>query len=777
MTDTCETPPPPLRNDGTAGGNSVSIGKFAIVLAVALTAAYPDVVFGWKSFGYRDYGVFGFPLAEHLHRSVREGLLFPQWTSLSCCGIPYLGQWNTLVLYPGSALYMLLPPSVSLPYFCLGHLFLGGIGMFLLARRWTGSGFAAAVSGLAFAFNGLSLHFLMWPNNVAAYAWMPIFIMCFDGAAKEGGIRIVHAALAGAVQLLAGAPEIIILTWVLAGIIALLHIDGKLLGTVATILRVAAIWLLAVLLASAQLLPFLRLLHHSHRSTSYASDMDWSMPGTGWANFLVPLFRTFSARQQVRWQPDQSWTSSYYAGIIVVALAVTAIIAVRNRRVGALAVATCLSLIFALGAHSPVYPLLMDTFPVLGFIRFPVKYVILAVFCLPLLAGFAIAGLTENQSPAAAVPLRRRHLFRVFAGTVGALLLCIGAILCFGHAARLPYEIWGETISSGLTRGALLVAATAAIFILREKRDSRSRVSLAAVVVFLMTGDILSHMSRQNPTIGREPALLGSLAPHREMAPVPSPGTSRALVTVKAAREMQNKFTDSLESDLLIVRLGLHDNCNLIEGIPKTGGFFSLYPEPSYQALAAMHTPPYPAPEKLLDFLGVSQISSEKNCFDWTRRETAMPMATAGQRVRYASPAETVRHLYSDDFAPADDVFLPPEAEKLVGDRPRTKAVLGSVVFSTQAIAMQVTAEAPTVVVVAQSFYPAWKARVDGEPAPVFQANHGFQAIPVPPGSHQVELRYRDSSFTLGAGLSLATLAMCMISILVIRNRAPKRAT
>jgi len=42
-------------------------------------------------------------------------------------GLPFLAQWNTMTLYPGSLIYLLFPLSWSLGIFCLAHLFLGGM--------------------------------------------------------------------------------------------------------------------------------------------------------------------------------------------------------------------------------------------------------------------------------------------------------------------------------------------------------------------------------------------------------------------------------------------------------------------------------------------------------------------------------------------------------------------------------------------------------------------------------------------------------------------------
>jgi len=69
-----------------------------------------------------------------------------------------------------------------------------------------------------------------------------------------------------------------------------------------------------------------------------------------------------------------------------------------------------------------------------------------------------------------------------------------------------------------------------------------------------------------------------------------------------------------------------------------------------------------------------------------------------------------------------------------------------------------VQAEAPSLAVMAQAYYPAWKATVNGVPTPLLRANHAFQAVALAAGTQHVVLTYEDSAFRLGLWLSLLSL-------------------
>jgi hypothetical protein len=179
-----------------------------LLLGLLICATYPDVIFGGSTFFHRDFAAFGYPLAAYHREALWEGEL-PMWTPLSYCGLPFLAQWNTMTLYPLSLFYLLLPLSWS---GCVVPSFLGGMGMYFLARSWTGNSLAASFAGLAFIFNAVLLHSLMWPNNMAGFGWLPWVVLTVERAWREGGRRIFLAALVGAMQMLAGALEVIPLT-------------------------------------------------------------------------------------------------------------------------------------------------------------------------------------------------------------------------------------------------------------------------------------------------------------------------------------------------------------------------------------------------------------------------------------------------------------------------------------------------------------------------------------------------------------------------------------
>jgi hypothetical protein len=79
-------------------------------------------------------------------------------------------------------------------------------------------------------------------------------------------------------------------------------------------------------------------------------------------------------------------------------------------------------------------------------------------------------------------------------------------------------------------------------------------------------------------------------------------------------------------------------------------------------------------------------------------------------------------------------------------------------------LTIHVSAQRPAMLVLSETFYPAWRAYVDGHPAHVYRANYLFRAVAVPSGEHQVEMRYESAAFQVGLIISAATLIVVLVA-------------
>ena len=82
----------------------------------------------------------------------------------------------------------------------------------------------------------------------------------------------------------------------------------------------------------------------------------------------------------------------------------------------------------------------------------------------------------------------------------------------------------------------------------------------------------------------------------------------------------------------------------------------------------------------------------------------------------------------------------------------------------------------PVLLVVAESYFPGWRATVDGRRVEVVQADGAFLGVPVPAGRHDVTLSYHRSSMVpIGRAVTVITLLLCVPLLLGARLLSRRR--
>jgi hypothetical protein len=113
------------------------------------------------------------------------------------------------------------------------------------------------------------------------------------------------------------------------------------------------------------------------------------------------------------------------------------------------------------------------------------------------------------------------------------------------------------------------------------------------------------------------------------------------------------------------------------------------------------------------------------------------------------------------DYDPARQTVLtePPPLELAGGE------VEGGVTWverTPNRLVLEVSSSGPALLVLSENWFPAWMASVDGAPVSVLRADHTLRAVPVPEGTHRVEMWYESDLLRASAGVS----AVCVLVLL-----------
>lgn len=333
----------------------------------------------------------------------------PFWNPYIYGGVPFLGDFQSALLYPPNLIFLVLPLATAINWSFGLHVFLLGA----LTYGWAiGRGLrpaAAWVSGALAMFSGtFFLHIYAGHlSNVCAMAWVPMVFWGIDRWIAQRHLGwICLSAAAAALQIYAGHPQYVYFTAIIGGAYALIHLPGTSRWPQAAV-GLLAIYPLAALLAAAQFLPGLAAAQESVRSggVNYEFAAMFSFPPENFLTLLAPWI--FGGHGEIPyWGRCYLWEMSFYLGVGGLLLAAFGAGNSKNKvpniRLGILVL---VALILALGTHTPLHHLLYDWLPGFGSFRGSSKFLYFAGLFLALFAGLGMDRLLSGDKPTRALGL------------------------------------------------------------------------------------------------------------------------------------------------------------------------------------------------------------------------------------------------------------------------------------------------------------------------------------------------------------------------------------
>ncbi|MDP2935985.1 MAG: YfhO family protein, partial [Dehalococcoidia bacterium] len=89
--------------------------------------------------------------------------------------------------------------------------------------------------------------------------------------------------------------------------------------------------------------------------------------------------------------------------------------------------------------------------------------------------------------------------------------------------------------------------------------------------------------------------------------------------------------------------------------------------------------------------------------------------------------------------------------------------------YGDQRVLVETEARDPALLFLGDSYYPGWRAYVDGREARIYRADYLFRAVSVPAGRHEVEFLFQPESFAVGLWISGATVGFLVLGLAGMR--------
>ena len=149
----------------------------------------------------------------------------------------------------------------------------------------------------------------------------------------------------------------------------------------------------------------------------------------------------------------------------------------------------------------------------------------------------------------------------------------------------------------------------------------------------------------------------------------------------------------------------------------------------------------------------------------------ALPRAFVARRARCVDDRAALALLRSRAIDPAAEVLLGDCAAPITTSASAQRTEARITVDEPERVVVTAAADAPAWLVLSDTWFPGWRARLDGADVPIARANHAFRAIALPAGRHDVEFVFRPRGLVAGAAISLLSLAV-VVALVIRRRRA-----
>jgi hypothetical protein len=685
------------------------------------------------------------------YRSFIGGRL-PLWAECLDSGYPFYADPQSQVFYPPIWLidgYLRLQGWGNFPLGALLaeaslHYLLASVLTFLFLRSLKLRSSAALLGAVVYTYGGyLTGSPPLQTAVLEVSAWLPLTLLCVGDLARTRRPRaLAGAALALALAYLAGHPQTF---FYVAGLSAVYfafranQAGWKLGGFVGVGL---ALGTLMAGLAAVQLLPSLQYIARSTR-------IEVSFAETGHGFPFGDVLQVFVTGLVSYWQP-------LYVGVLPLGLAVFAL-SRRQVEVRFWAAMAVVGLVLAFGTKAVAYDVLYWTVPGYSLFRDQERFAIVLSFALAVLAAYGADSLLGPLNRGARRALGR---VRLAAGVLAGLALLLLAGLTY--AAQLGQN---ASNSQRLIDGAglaLLAAGLAALALTLRERVPALRRALPVILLVVAIIDLFAANRPLNMVPAYDPypynSLLDSiysqtgffrvqddsqLAGHAGCAYGYRAVESVTPYRVASYTQFMDRAPEMVRWQLLGVKYIVSWRAQIYNDAAQT----------SASEVVARGT----VPDAKGNVTTVHRLAAEPQ-----RGFLAHQVAVA------ATADEVYNQLADPKFDAGQTVILPVAPATNPGSRADqvtvTQDAPGQVAFAT-------SSSGAGVLVVSESYFPGWQARLDGQPAPLLPADGALMGVWVPPGAHQVSLVFQPTVLTLGASLTFVSLVVVLGLVLLDRRR------
>ncbi len=743
-------------------GSCPTVIALVLLLALAL-GIFADLLFGGGSrvlghsasdlflqyYAWRDFGF----------RELAKGNL-ALWNPHIFSGAPYLGGMQSSQLYPPNWIFLALPLPVAINWSIAIHVFAIGAFMFLWMRQRGLAAAASLLAGILVMFSGAYFTHIFAGHlpQLCTMSWAPLIFCSID--ALLGTRRVIWmliGILAVAMQILAGFPQYVFYTAIIAALYIILRLLSRWDWRIA--FAFVAIYAGGALLASVQLLPAIQTTHETTRGLqlpfSFASMV--AFPPENLVTLLAPNVLGETAKYWGRWY---LWETSLFIGVSGLILAVYAAINC-DRKLPALVI-ILVSLVLALGVYTPLFHFLYVWGP--GFDRFRSisKFIFPASLFIILLAATGFDRLLGGTR------IGRAFIAAVFAGAVALGLTAWWA----GSTGSWPVLMNAARVSGESYLFPQLYSDTE--FITQSQKLAATSLGIAAAACAIFGGILVGARHNSRALFGIIPLAAAEMLVFASNARPTS--DSSAIVNAE-----EKQFLADHPGDYRIMNVN-NPNTAMILGAQDLWGYDATVMRRYAEFMTWTQGGD---PNKAMSYVKLVQfdplfamlrerfIFAERGSkFVMEEAPAVLPHLQLISSYRVLQNRDTIfEAMHSEGFDPTREVILESEPEPKPVANDGTARITET---TTDSLTIEANVEQPSILLITDAYAASWRAiTLPGSAQAHYNllpANYVLRAVPLAAGHHLLRLEYRPIAFAIGNWISLISVVAFLAAVVRYRR-------
>ena len=688
----------------------------------------------------------------------------PLWNPYNFSGSPLLANFQSAALYPLNIVYTISSQIAGWSILVAVQPFLATTFTYFFARSIGIGMHGAILASVSFGFSGFMSVWLEYNTVGHVILWLPLILLAIERLRKQLTRHwMLTLGLAHTFALLAGHPQIY--GYMLIFSLLYLYARAKNMSI--------KIWLtitsfLGVGIASIQLIPGIELISLSARSPHDFHQFFTGILIQPW-QFISMVFPNFFGNPATR----TYWLGDTFLGKVttigIVPLFFLPGIFRRPEKIVRWFFWTLVATLVLISANPISYLIYRLPLPIISSSS-PTLMGFLLAFIMSILSGFGLDyWITEKHS------IKKLIKRTIQVGVV---------FLCFFLSSKIPsLSTHAAVITRAVLYGSIIAGTTLGLFWVAVTQPKWLKI---AVVLMLLVhiADLFIFFQRFNPFI--QPALVFPshyittfIKTHTDArywgygtAAIPAnlatqfggfspegydplyPRWYGEFIYSYTNGSLLKTFSNSTRSDAAIVSgfgaNGLSDvrknkvlsqlGVGYILDRTENGSTQETFPSDSFE------------------------VAYQKEDWHIFKNLTSAPRAyLADHIVVYDTDSDFSQKFFSPTFTPAQSVLLPTlptqlSPETATGSATITKYLPNSVHIKTQS-------ETAKVLVLTDTYYPGWNAKIDDKAVHIIRANWTQRAVVVPKGSHTVTFSYEPISVRIGIILSMISAGLLIFAI------------